>query len=229
MNISTKIGSPFRSFWLALLLTTFSISFSSGSTFSLQATIGGSNAAFPTGSYGFLVADTAGDGFQFLGDTSLLLGARSAAENSLLGADDLIFAINLVLGDLGASQNGFDLDLRSFDTIAVNPNWGAGDAFAIVWLQSGSSAAGDSFGFYRSDSFNSGNGSNAAFNTPGTTAIDQSLFNLAVGVPGGTTSISNYTANNGTIAAVPEPSVILLIAFAPILVKLFRVFRTRVA
>ncbi len=212
---------------LAAVVSLFLCLPANASTFSLRATIGGNNGAFPTGSYGFLVADTANDGFQFQSDTSLLTGVRSATENSFLGSDDVIFAINLILGDLGSGQNGFELDLRSFTTTAVNPAWDAGDNFALVWLQNGTSQTGDPFGFYRSDTVNTGNGSNIAFVTPGTTGTDQNLFDLAQGLSGGGTPVGNYTANNGTIAAIPEPATILLIGFAPILLRLLRSARAR--
>ncbi|MGC1481329.1 MAG: hypothetical protein WA771_12540 [Chthoniobacterales bacterium] len=194
--------------------------------FNLEATIGGNSAAFPNSSYGFLVADTAGDGFQFLTDTSLLLGTRNAVENSVIGADDVMFAINLTLAPVEPGQNGFDLNQRQFNTTMVNPSWGAGDDFAIVWLKTGTSNVGDAFGFYRSDTVNTSIGSTVAFNTPGAGTF--SLFDISTSA-GGTTAPAAYSLNDGVITAVPEPKVIFLIAFAPILLKLLRVCRARTA
>ncbi len=229
LKFQMKIPFLYTTFCIAVV---FAVGGADASTFDLRGSIGGSSSsnAFPAASVGFLVADTSGNGFQFQSDTSLLLGASSASKNSFLGtSDDFVFAINLPLIDFGSGQNGFEIPNQPFDT-AVTSGWGINDAFALVWFQNGTSGVGDSFGFYRSSTIYSNNGSNVAFATPGNGEFV--LNDLATGVPGITnpsTPVASFTANNGTIAAVPEPSVILLIAFAPILLKLFRSLRSRVA
>jgi hypothetical protein len=71
------------------------------------------------------------------------------------------------------------------------------------------------------------NSGTIGFQTPGAGLPPQSIINLAQGVSGGTTAVASYTANNGTIAAIPEPATILLIGFAPILLRLLRSARSR--
>ncbi len=215
---------PIKSFIVlpaALLLA--SVGSLSASAFNLEASIGGSNTAFPTGSYGFLVADTAGDGFEFLSDTALLLQSRNASVGDLIGGNDVVFSVNLLLQDFGSAQNGFVLSLTNFNTQAINLQWDAGDQFGLVWLQGNTSDAGDSFGFFRSNSAGSGT---IGFSTPAT-GPDQTVTNLAQGISGGSTPVGDYTLNNGTIAAIPEPATILLIGFAPILLRLLRSARAR--
>ncbi len=200
----------------------------SASTFNLQGSIGGTSTAFPNSSYGFLLADTAGDGFQFLTDTSLLSGVRNASANSFIGADDLIFSLDLQLFDAGAGQNAFEIPLQSFDTTAIAANWDAGDPFALVWFQSGTSNTNDPFGFYRTDTQYSNNGSNIAFITPGNESAI--LNDLATGTPGisnPSTSANASSASNGNIAAIPEPGTVALVGLALISLRILYSARTR--
>lgn len=172
--------------------------------FNLSVDIGGISDAFPTDSVGLLVADTGSNGFQFLSDSSLLQGVSNTSVGALIGADDLIFATNL-----NFSENLFNLGSTSFNTSSLSVAWDAGDAIALVWFQAGTSNVGDSYGFYRSSSFDSSLGATIAFVTP--SSGNHQIVDISTTL-GGNTQLSGYTVNNNAIAApIPEPASALLL------------------
>ncbi len=199
----------------------------SGITFTLNMTMGGDSTVFPTGSYGILVADTGGDGFQALTSSQLLQGATTLSPNSLLGSNDLIVFSNLSLLSSGGN-NYFELGATNFDTnLFTSANWAAGNQLGVFWFQSGSSNAGDSFGFFRSDSVANGT---ISFVTP-SAGSTSSIVNTTAAL-GGTTTPQQYSAQPpGGVIAVPEPSatalIVIGIAAVPIVRRVFR--RRRVA
>jgi uncharacterized repeat protein (TIGR02543 family) len=122
-------------------------------TFNLSLSVGGNATFFPEASKGFLVADTAGDGFQFLSSNSsyLLYEANASAKGTSWGANDIVLLANLetiVFPDVG---RGFDTIVLPYDSTALNPNWTTGDALILVWFPDGSAGNGASFSHYRSD------------------------------------------------------------------------------
>jgi len=127
-------------------------------TFNLSLSVGGNATFFPEASQGFLVADTAGDGFQFLGSNSsyLLYGATTSANRTLWGADDVVVFANLGTGEFPDVGRGFDTIVLPYDSTALNPNWTSGDALILVWFPSGAAGNGAVFNHYRSDNANDG-------------------------------------------------------------------------
>ncbi len=200
-----------------------------GYTFDLAVEVGGSATAFPAASEGILVADVSGGNFSSLSDSSILNDAISLAPGDMIGSNLLIMATSsapssgLFLVDSGGGQFGFNLGSMEFNT-NLAPDWTVGDRIAIIWFPDGTSTAGSRYEWFTSMDVGLGS---IDFQTPGPGEIPRRIINLSTNQPGGTTTDAEFLDNGGTIAPVPEPSVILLIAFAPILLKLIRTFRAR--
>lgn len=215
---------------LASVLFAGSIPTVFGYTFDMSLSVGGSSTAFPASSQGLLVADLSGGNFASLADSKILNGAISLAPGSLIGSNLLLMATTttpssgLTLSDFGDGQLGFTLGSRPFDT-NLHGDWTAGDRIAIIWFLDGTSNTGSPYEWFTSFDPSAGT---IDFQTPGPGEPSRRVINLSTNILDGTTSDSSFLENGGTIAPIPEPSVILLIAFAPILVKFFRVLRARV-
>jgi len=65
------------------------------STSKLEVSIGGSPAEFPEGSKGFLIVDTAGDGFDFAKSPTILENKSESAVGSKWGDDDAVVMAGL--------------------------------------------------------------------------------------------------------------------------------------
>jgi uncharacterized repeat protein (TIGR02543 family) len=158
-------------------------------TFNLSLSVGGNATLFPEASKGYLVADTAGDGFQFLGSNSsyLLYGATTSANGTLWGANDVVVFANLETGEFPGVGRGFDTIVLPYDSTALNPNWTSGDALILVWFPTGTAGNGAGFSHYRSANANEGT---IGFTTPNQAATDNIV---AVGV---TPSSGNITLSS---------------------------------
>lgn len=147
-------------------------------TFNFSLSVGGNADFFPEVSKGYLVADTAGDGFQFLGSNAsyLLYGANASANGTTWGANDVVVLANLETGVFPDVGRGFDTIVLPYDSTALNSKWTSGDALMLVWFPTGSAGNGAGFRHYRSDDPSDGS---IGFTTPTQGATDNIV---AVGV-----------------------------------------------
>lgn len=184
--------------------------------FNMDVDVGVDNSAFPTGTLGILMIDTANDGFEALNDPLLLLNALSAGVGSLIGTNDRILLTNLAVGDTSGEGNEFLVNTTLYDTSSI-PGWSSGDYLGLFWFPSGSSALNQPFGFYRTTAVDPlGGPGSIGFVTP--SAGDWSLVNISTAAGGITASYTTgYDPDTmdggltGVIAAVPEPSVLLMV------------------
>ena len=158
-------------------------------TFNLSLSVGGNATFFPEASKGFLVADTAGDGFQFLGSNAsyLLYGANASANGTTWGANDVVVLANLETGVFPDVGRGFDTIVLPYDSTALNPNWTTGDALILVWFPNGSAGNRSSFSHYRSDI---PSGGTIGFTTPSQGSTDN-IVAVGISPAGGNITLAN--------------------------------------
>ena len=151
------------------------------STSKLEVSIGGSPAEFPEGSKGFLIVDTAGDGFDFAKSPTILENKSESAVGSKWGDDDTVVMAGLPtvefpgVGRLGQAGRGFNATPRDVESTS----WKSGDKLAMVWFPEGSSGGGKPYSYYTSNQVESERGTNA-FEIPEDGAVDSIV---AVGAP----------------------------------------------
>lgn len=166
-------------------------------------------AIVPTNTTMILVADI--NGFSSLTDLANELMNVNLVAGSTIGSGGKI--LQVVAGsDIDGNGNIGYVGGGTFDLTALGLNGAAGTAgtdLAVLWfpglLGDGAATvgAGQSFGFYRSDSIDSASGGSFSFNMP----TDPSAVNIWALDPniGGGIPTSNFEAT-GTVGAVPEPS-----------------------
>ena len=151
------------------------------STSKLEVSIGGSPAEFPEGSKGFLIVDTAGDGFDFANSPTILENKSESAVGSKWGDDDTVVMAGLPtvefpgVGRVGQVGRGFNATPRDVESTS----WKSGDKLAMVWFPEGSSGGGKPYSYYTSNQVESERGTNA-FEIPEDGAVDSIV---AVGTP----------------------------------------------
>ena len=147
-------------------------------TFNLSLSVGGNATFFPEASKGFLVADTEGDGFEFLGSNSsyLLFGANASASGTLWGTNDVVVLAGLSTEVFPEVGRGFNASTVAFNSASLSQNWTSGDKFMLVWFPTGVSQDGSGYSYYRSE--DKGNGT-ISFETPKQGASDDIV---AVGI-----------------------------------------------
>ena len=150
------------------------------STSKLEVSIGGSPAEFPEGSKGFLIVDTAGDGFDFAKSPTILENKSESAVGSKWGDDDTVVMAGLPtvefpdVGRVGQVGRGFNATPRDVESTS----WKSGDKLAMVWFPEGSSGGGKPYSYYTSNQSDE-RGTNA-FEIPEDGAVDSIV---AVGTP----------------------------------------------
>jgi len=145
------------------------------STSKLEVSIGGSPAEFPEGSKGFLIVDTAGDGFDFAKSPTILENKSESAVGSKWGDDDAVVMAGLPTVEFPAVGRGFNVTPRDVESTS----WKSGDKLAMVWFPEGSSGGGKPYSYYTSNQVESERGTNA-FEIPEDGAVDSIV---AVGTP----------------------------------------------
>lgn len=144
------------------------------STSKLEVSIGGSPAEFPEGAKGFLIVDTAGDGFDFAKSPTMLENKSESAVGSKWGDDDTVVIAGLPTVEFPGVGRGFNATPRDLESTS----WKSGDKLAMVWFPEGSSGGGKPYSYYTSNQIESERGTNA-FEIPEDGAVDTIV---AVGV-----------------------------------------------
>jgi hypothetical protein len=137
------------------------------STSKLEVSIGGSPAEFPEGAKGFLIVDTAGDGFDFAKSPTILENKSESAVGSKWGDDDTVVMAGLPSVEFPGLGRGFNATPRDVESTS----WKSGDKLAMVWFPEGSSAGGKPYSYYTSNQIESERGTNA-FEIPEDGAVD---------------------------------------------------------
>jgi hypothetical protein len=145
------------------------------STSKLEVSIGGSPAEFPEGAKGFLIVDTAGDGFDFAKSPTILENKSESAVGSKWGDDDIVVMAGLPTVEFPGVGRGFNATPRDVESTS----WKSGDKLAMVWFPEGSSGGGKPYSYYTSNQIESERGTNA-FEIPEDGAVDSLV---AVGTP----------------------------------------------
>ena len=116
-------------------------------TYNMELSVGGNSTDFPAASKGFLIVDTAGDGFDFVTDNSTLLGKSESKASEKWGDDDLVMFADLSTEDFENQVRGFNI----LPTEISTDKWKEGDKLALVWFPDGTSTAGSKFSYYTSN------------------------------------------------------------------------------
>ena len=145
------------------------------STSKLEVSIGGSPAEFPEASKGFLIVDTAGDGFDFAKSPTILENKSESAVGSKWGDDDTVVMAGLRTVEFPGVGRGFNATPRDVESTS----WKSGDKLAMVWFPEGSSGGGKPYSYYTSNQIESERGTNA-FEIPEDGAVDSIV---SVGTP----------------------------------------------
>jgi len=161
------------------------------------------------GSKGILVASTTDSVF---GQSDALLGLNLTV-GSIFAGDDVVVGV--------MSASALDTNRGFADSVVVpySGNLGEGDKLAFYWFPdiSGSTVVGgSSYGFYRSDSIDSGAGGTVAFIAPATgSALTLAYYDTA---NGGMATKPEFTAS--LTVPVPEPSTYALMGLGLVVVGL---------
>jgi hypothetical protein len=123
----------------------------------LEVSIGGSPAEFPEGAKGFLIVDTAGDGFDFAKSPTILENKSESAVGSKWGDDDIVVMAGLPTVEFPGVGRGFNATPRDVESTS----WKSGDKLAMVWFPEGSSGGGKPYSYYTSNQIESERGTNA--------------------------------------------------------------------
>ena len=132
-------------------------------TFNLEISVGGVDSLFPEASKGVLIADTAGDGFDFTSNSTLLLNGSDSTVGSKFGNDDMVVLANLQTIPFPEVGRGFNVPTTKLNTESLNEHFKSGDKLALVWFPEGASTAEKSYHYYTSNITNNGT---IAFVTP---------------------------------------------------------------
>ena len=147
-------------------------------TFNLSLSVGGNATFFPEASKGFLVADTADDGFEFLGlkSSSILYDKSSSSNGDIWGLNDTVVLAGLSTENFPGIGRGFNSISLEFNSLSLSQNWNSDDKLMLVWFPTGISKKGSAFAYYRADDIQNGT---ISFKTPQQGASDEIV---AVGV-----------------------------------------------
>lgn len=141
-----------------LLACTASLLFLGGSahsvTYNIEYSVGGNATIFPATSKGFLIVDPAGDGFDFVKDTTLLESKSESKADDLWGDDDIVVFSGLATEIFPPDGRGFNIPPTKVST----NKWKEGDKVALVWFPEGTSSKGSKYSYYTSDSVESQSG-----------------------------------------------------------------------
>ena len=132
-------------------------------TFNIEISVGGADSLFPEASKGVLIVDTAGDGFDFTSNSTLLLNGSESNVGSKFGNDDTVLLANLRTVPFPEIGRGFNVPTTELNTGSFNANLKSGDKVALVWFPEGNSTAGKAYSYYSSNITNNGT---IAFVTP---------------------------------------------------------------
>jgi hypothetical protein len=180
-------------------------------TFNIEISVGGADSLFPEASKGALIVDTAGDGFDFTSNSTLLLNGSESTVGSKFGNDDTVVLSNLQTVPFPEIGRGFNIAATKLNTGSFNENLKSGDKVALVWFPEGKSTAGKAYSYYTSNITNNGT---IAFVTPEDGSTDsivavgiiptQSGKILAAPTPGGTGSSASPSSGGGGGGGSPE-------------------------
>ncbi len=173
--------------FLILLLITGNLR---SATFNIEISVGGVDSLFPEASKGVLIVDTAGDGFDFTSNSTLLLNGSESTVGSKFGNDDTVVLANLQTVPFPEIGRGFNVPSTELNTESFNANLKSGDKVALVWFPEGNSTAGKAYSYYTSNITNNGT---IAFVTPEDGSTDSIV---AVGI---------IPTQSGKILATPTP------------------------
>jgi hypothetical protein len=174
--------------FLILLLITGNLR---SATFNIEISVGGADSLFPEASKGLLIVDTAGDGFDFTSNSTLLLNGSESTVGSKFGNDDTVVLANLQTVPFPEIGRGFNVAVTELNTGSFNENLKSGDKVALVWFPEGNSTAGKAYYYYTSNITNNGT---IAFVTPEDGSTDSIV---AVGI---------RPTQSGKILATPTPT-----------------------
>ena len=169
------------------------------STSKLEVSIGGSPAEFPEGSKGFLIVDTAGDGFDFAKSPTILENKSESAVGSKWGDDDTVVMAGLPTVEFPGVGRGFNATPRDVESTS----WKSGDKLAMVWFPEGSSGGGKPYSYYTSNQSDE-RGTNA-FEIPEDGAVD-SIVSLDTPIAEGTV-VSSPSVTPPKSADIPPQKV----------------------
>jgi len=139
--------------FLILLLITGNLR---SATFNIEISVGGADSLFPEASKGVLIVDTAGDGFDFTSNSTLLLNGSESTVGSKFGNDDTVVLANLQTVPFPEIGRGFNVAVTELNTGSFNENLKSGDKVALVWFPEGNSTAGKAYSYYTSNTTNNG-------------------------------------------------------------------------
>jgi hypothetical protein len=205
-----------RSIILTACSAVLACEFSShGLEFNLSLGIGGNNTAFPSESYGMVVVDSGGDGFDFLANKRLLQGTRFKNQGELIGDDDVVLLAGLNPVELGTAQRGFGVSFVKIDTEAINSSRPIlnGQSLALVWFPNGRSNPGDTFYFFRTSLPDPVAPGAVGFSVPGP-GHTSALIAMAQDA-GGHIAVPDFSAQAGLIES-PGP---IAVDWTPIFLK----------
>jgi hypothetical protein len=189
----------------SLLATILGVSgVAQSATSKIEISIGGNNTEFPESSKGFLVVDTAGDGFDFTKSNTILENKSDSVAGSKWGDDDIVVLVGLATVAFPDVGRGFNVAPKEADSSPAHKSWKSGDKLALVWFPEGASAKGKSYSYYTSNKIDSDRGTNA-FEMPEDGAVDSIV---AVGVTPTERGIvaSSFTGTPLSSANVPPNS-----------------------
>ena len=157
--------------------------------FNIEISVGGVDSLFPQASKGVLMVDTAGDGFDFISNSTILLNGSESTVGSKFGNDDMVVLANLQTVPFPEIGRGFNVPATELNTESFNENLKSGDKVALVWFPEGNSTAGKAYSYYTSNITNNGT---IAFVTPEDGSTDSIV---AVGI---------IPTQSGKILAMPN-------------------------
>lgn len=176
--------------------------------FQLATALDSTSAPVAANTIGILVADNYGTG---LPTAAELLGAV-LSNGSLIGDSTILRVFQAA--DLGVNQFGFADSLTLALGSGITGGAGtAGTDLGFYWFPGittigATVSGGQSYGFYRSDTVATGDGSTMSYNVPSDPS-SSSLYTLTPDLMGSTPSTS-LVANLTVASAAPEPSRLML-------------------
>lgn len=178
------------------------------STFNLSYTFG-QVAGLTASSKAILVIDTAGDGFTGVSDTDALSDSNIAnfsfTSGTTAGDDYVLGVFNAFDYDTGTG--GFQGAFEATSSYTTATSY-AGKQLAVYFFESGSNAAGESYGFFRTSTKDS-DGGTIAYVVPNDGNTD-SILSASTSIGGSGTTFNGTPTSSGSIDAVPEPSRMIL-------------------
>jgi hypothetical protein len=148
-----------------------------GATSKIEISIGGPSTEFPEASKGFLVVDTAGDGFDFIKSNELLKNQSESVTGSFWGNNDVVVLANLKTVEFPGVGRGFNIPPKELDASKAVNTWKSGDKVALVWFTQGASAIGSPYSYYTSNRIENSSGTNA-FEIPQEGSTDSIVVTL---------------------------------------------------